>query len=152
MNCLLHVAIMLIIIIEVFIILFLLVRIGNILAIFKINQQTLLSIECQGIFSSWPNWSVQEGKGHCKITPKSTWLSKEMKKSPIVKFEINLFCFLLNPLANTHCRTWTSIINFWIDCWIPMSARQRSSYYLAVLLWLKMTLFSKKAPDKIEKH
>ena len=42
-------------IIKVFIILFLLEGIGNILAISKINQQTLLSIESPGIFFSCPN-------------------------------------------------------------------------------------------------
>ena len=44
MNYLLYVGVMLTII-KVFINLFLLVRIGNILAIFKINQYVLLSIE-----------------------------------------------------------------------------------------------------------
>ena len=50
----LHVGIMLTII-QVLIILFLIVRIGNILAIFKINQLALLSIEGPGRFSSLPN-------------------------------------------------------------------------------------------------
>ena len=54
LSCLLHVGLMLTII-KVFIILLLLVRIVNILAFFKINQLALLSIECPGIFSSWPN-------------------------------------------------------------------------------------------------
>ena len=50
MNYLVHAGVVLTII-KVFIILFLLVRIGNILATFKINQLALLSIECPGIFS-----------------------------------------------------------------------------------------------------
>ena len=50
MNYLLHVGLMLTII-RMFIILFL-VRIGNILVIFEINQWALLSIECPCIFSS----------------------------------------------------------------------------------------------------
>ena len=33
---------------------FLLLGIGNILAISKINQEAVLSIECRGIFFSWP--------------------------------------------------------------------------------------------------
>ena len=74
MNYLLHVGVMLTII-KVFTILFLLVIIGYILGIFKITQLTLLSIECPGIFSFWPNRRVQEGKPHCNITPKSTWFS-----------------------------------------------------------------------------
>ena len=40
---------------EVFIILFLLVGIRDILAIFIINQEAPISVECPGIFSSWPN-------------------------------------------------------------------------------------------------
>ena len=47
-------------IIKVFIILFLSVGIENILAIFKINQEVHLSIECPGIFSSWPNGIGEE--------------------------------------------------------------------------------------------
>ena len=42
-------------IIKVFNILFLLEGIGNILAIFKISKQALLSIECPGIFFACPN-------------------------------------------------------------------------------------------------
>ena len=36
---------------------------------------------------------------------------------PFVKFEIilPLLCFLLDPLTNKHCRTWSSMINLWID-------------------------------------
>ena len=39
------------------------------------------------------------------------------KVSPFVKFEIilPLLCFLLDPLTNKHCRTWSSVINLWID-------------------------------------
>ena len=70
-------------IIKVFIILFLIMGIGNILAVFKINQSALLSNECPGIFSSWPNCRgeeglfvrVQEEGPDCEITPQSTCLS-----------------------------------------------------------------------------
>ena len=39
------------------------------------------------------------------------------KVSPIVKFKIiiSLLCFLLEPLTNKHCRTWSFLINLWID-------------------------------------
>ena len=47
-------------IIKMFVILFLVVGIGNNMAIFKINQEALLSIECPGIFS-WPKWRGEEG-------------------------------------------------------------------------------------------
>ena len=42
---------------------------------------------------------------------------RDKKVSPFVKFEINLpfLCFSLDPLTNKHCRTWSSIINLWID-------------------------------------
>ena len=53
-NYVLYIGLMLTIT-KVFIILFLLVRVGNILAIFKINQYALLSVECLGICPSWPN-------------------------------------------------------------------------------------------------
>ena len=42
-------------IIKVFIILFLLKGIENILVIFKINLKSLLSVECPSVFSSCPN-------------------------------------------------------------------------------------------------
>ena len=39
------------------------------------------------------------------------------KVFPFVKFEIilSLLCFLLDPLTIKHCRTWSSMINLWID-------------------------------------
>ena len=42
---------------------------------------------------------------------------RDEKFSPFVKFEIilPLFCFLLDPLTNKHCRTSSSVINLWID-------------------------------------
>ena len=84
MNDLLHVGLMLTII-KVFIILFLLVRIGIILEIFKINQHTLLSIEHLSIFSSWSNWRgeeglswrVQEGGHIVRLPPRALGCRKE---------------------------------------------------------------------------
>ena len=40
-------------IVKVSIILRILVGIGNIIAVFKTNQQALVSIECQGMFPCW---------------------------------------------------------------------------------------------------
>ena len=42
---------------------------------------------------------------------------RDEKLSPFVKFEIILphLCFLLDHLTNKHCRTWSSMINLWID-------------------------------------
>ena len=61
------------------------------------------------------------------------------KVTPFVKFEIILLllCCLLDPLTNKYCRTWSSMINLWIDsrtCQkekrILLSARQRINNYL----------------------
>ena len=70
-------------IIKVFIILFLLKGIGNILAISEINRQALLSIGCPGIsFLAQTEGErkaffegVQEGRPHYQITSNSTLLS-----------------------------------------------------------------------------
>ena len=42
---------------------------------------------------------------------------RDRKVSAFVKFDKipSLLCFLLDPLANKHCRTWSSMINLWID-------------------------------------
>ena len=42
---------------------------------------------------------------------------RDEKVFPFVKFEIilPLLWFLLDALANTHCRTWGTKINLWID-------------------------------------
>ena len=56
---------------------------------------------------------------YCHITPKSTYLVviRDEKVSSFAKFKIilHLLCFLLGPLTNKHCRTWSSMINLWID-------------------------------------
>ena len=65
-----------------------------------------------------PFWRVQEGGPHCEITPKSNLVViRDEKVSPCVKFEITLAlpCFLLDALANKHCRSWSSMINLWPD-------------------------------------
>ena len=122
---LLHVGLILTIA-KVFIILFLLKGIGNILTIFKINKQALLSVECSGIFSSWSNWRGEEGLFWRVQEARSTlWyysqehfvVIRDEKVSSFVKFEIilPLLCILLDPLTNKHCRTWSPMINLWID-------------------------------------
>ena len=42
---------------------------------------------------------------------------RDEKVSPFVKLEIilPLLCFLLDSLTNKYCRTWSSMINLWID-------------------------------------
>ena len=96
---------------------------GSTLAIFKMNQWTLLSIEFPDIFSSCPDWTGKKGlfwKGGRRGT---TWQDYHLvdirheKVSFFVKFEIilPLLCFLLDPLTNKHCRAWSSMINLWID-------------------------------------
>ena len=62
--------------------------------------------------------------------------TRDEKVSPFVKFEmiLPLFCFLLDPLTNKHCSTWSSMINLWIDyrtCQkqrILLSVRPRFNY------------------------
>ena len=61
---------------------------------------------------------------------------RDKKVSSFAKFEIILpfLCFLLDPLTNKHCRTWSSMINLWRDSrtcqkWrILLSARPRFNY------------------------
>ena len=63
---------------------------------------------------------------------------KDEKVCPFVKFDIilPLFCCLLYPLINEHCRTWSSLINLWIysrnfqKYRILLSARRRYNNYL----------------------
>ena len=99
---------------------------GSTLKIFKIGQWTLLWIEFPDIFSSFPNWRgkrdffwksvIMNWRG---ITLKDYNLVDitHGKVSPLVKFEIilSLLCLLLDPLTNKHYRTWSSLINLWID-------------------------------------
>ena len=42
---------------------------------------------------------------------------RDEKVSPFVKFEtiLPVLCFLLDHFTNKHCRTWSSMINLWID-------------------------------------
>ena len=42
---------------------------------------------------------------------------RDEEVSPFVKSEIilPLLCFLLDPVTNKHYRTWSSMINLWID-------------------------------------
>ena len=71
-----------------------------------------------------------------RLPPRALGCHKRWKTSPFVKFEIilPLLCFLLDPLTNNHCRTWSSMINLQIDSrtcqkWrILLSARPRFNY------------------------
>ena len=73
-----------------------------------------------------------------RLPPRALGCQKKTKVSPFVKFEIIhfLLCFLLDLPTNKLSRTWSSIINLWIDSRtyqkqrILLSARQRSSNYL----------------------
>ena len=99
---------------------------GNTLAIFKTSQWTFLSIEFPDIFSSCPNWRGMKGlfwKGARRGTTLRDYHQENLvdirneKVSPFVKFEIilPLLFFSLNPLTNKHFRTWSYLINLWID-------------------------------------
>ena len=84
------------------------------------------TIECPGIFSSWPNWRGEEGLfGRRKKVGGTLWdyrqehlvVIRDEKISPFVKPEIILLLLwlLLDTLTNKDCRTWSSMINLWID-------------------------------------
>ena len=84
--------------------------------------------------------------GGCKKKGAALWdypqehfvVIRNEKVYPFVKFEIIVpfLCCLLDPLKNKHDRTWSSMINWWIDsrtCQkyrILLSARQRSNKLL----------------------
>ena len=76
----------------------------------------------------------KKGGANCEITD----VIRDEKVSPFVKFELILpfLCFLLYPLRNKHCRTWSSMINLWIDSRtcekqrILLIARLRPNNYL----------------------
>ena len=75
---------------------------------------------------SCPSWKGKKGrfwKGARSGTTLWDYLQEHLavikyeKVSLFVKFEIILLplCFLWDPLTNKHCRTWTSMINLWLD-------------------------------------
>ena len=99
---------------------------GSTLKIFKIGQWILLWIEFPDIFSSFPNWRGkkdlfwQSAIMNWRGTTLQDYNLVDIthgKVSPLVKFEIilSLLCLLLDPLTNKHYRTWSSLINLWID-------------------------------------
>ena len=55
--------------------------------------------------------------GGCKKGDHIVRLSPRALVSPFVKFEIilPLHCFLSDLHTNKHCKTWSSMINLWID-------------------------------------
>ena len=126
LNNLLHVGLMLTII-KVFIIIFLLLEIGNILAIFKTNYKLSFQLSVQ-VYSllGQTEWERKAFFGRMQDAGWNTlWdypqehlvVIRDETVSPFAKFEIllSLLCFLLNPLTNKHCRIRRSIINLWID-------------------------------------
>ena len=118
---------------KVFIILFLLVGIGNILVIW-VSRYILFLAKLKG-----------KGRPFLEGARRATMLWNYpqehlvvIKVPPFVKYKIiqPLLCFLLDSLRNMHCRAWSSMINLWIGSstyqkWrILLSARQRSNNYL----------------------
>ena len=96
--------------INVVIILFLLVRIRNILTIFKIS-------ECPGIFSPWQMKDARREASLQDYPQEQLVVIRDEKLFPFVKFEIilPLLWFLLDPFTNHQCSTWSYIINMGID-------------------------------------
>ena len=98
--------------------------IGNTQAVFRTNQYGLFSVECQGMFYSWPQRRgeegffrrVQEGRRGATLWD---YLQEHLVaiRDETLKVEIilPLLCFLLDALTYKDCRTWISMINFWID-------------------------------------
>ena len=73
-------------------------------------------------YISWPNWKGREGgfkKGATlwDYPQEHVIIIREEKISPFGKFEIilHLLCVLLHLLTDSLCRTWSSMINLWID-------------------------------------
>ena len=127
-----------------FIILFLLVGVGNIQTIFKINKQAPLPIEFSGILSFWANWMgeeflfgrLQEWGATFSGSPQEH-LAVTRDEKLFVKYEIilPLLCFLLDHFTNKHSRTWSCMINLWIDSRTYQKQRillsKRSSFHTA---------------------
>ena len=81
---------------------------------------------------------ARRGATFVRLPPRHLVVIRDEKVSPFVKFEkiLPILCFLLDPLTNKHCRTWSFMINLWVDSrtyqksrTLP-SAGQRSSNYL----------------------
>ena len=119
LNYLLHMGIMLTII------LFLLAGIGNILAISKLSQYVLLQLRVK-VYSLLGQTEgerktffkgCKKGGTFWDYSQEHLVVIRDEKVSPFVKFETILpfLYFLLDPLTNKHCRTWSSMINFWIN-------------------------------------
>ena len=100
------------------------------------QNKTVISKSAQVKWEGKPFWSGQEAyiyplnyllptyRGNVMGERRGTTLQdyhltdiRDEKVSHFVKFEIilPLLCFLLDPLTNKHCRTWSSMINLWID-------------------------------------
>ena len=99
------------------------------------NRELLGNFQNKSVSSAF-NWVSRyilflaklKGKGKLFVGPErraTLWdypqwhlvVIREEKVSPFVKFEIilHLLCFILHLLTNKLCRTWSSIINLWID-------------------------------------
>ena len=83
------------------------------------SVSSLLSVKCSGIFSSYPDWREEEGffrrvqkGGHIvRLMPKALGCHDCHDHEMILP----LLYFLLDPFTNKYCRTWSSMINLWID-------------------------------------
>ena len=130
-------------IIKEFNILFPLLEIVNILAIFKINQFQL-SFQVYSLLGQTDGERKAFFKG-CKkgghivrLPPGAPGCHKRWKSLFFCEIWNNPIppLFFIRPLTNEHCKTWSSMINLWIDSRtnqklrIPLLARQRSSNYL----------------------
>ena len=81
-----------------------------------VSRYILILAKLKGIGS--PFWDgARRGATLWGYSQEHLVVIKDEKVSPFVKFEIMLplLCFLLDPLTNKHCRTWSSMINLWID-------------------------------------
>ena len=112
-------------IIKVFIILFVPVGIGNILRVSKQGSKLFFQMSFQ-VYSRLGQTerggrpfleSQKRELSSIRLPPRALGKCKRWKNFSFWKFEIILpvRCCLVEPLTNKCCRTWSSMINSWID-------------------------------------
>ena len=97
-----------------------------------------MSFQVYSLYSQTKLEAARRGTALWNYPQEHFLVIKDKNVSPFVKFETILpfLCCLLDPFTNKHCRTWSSLINLWIDSRICqkyrilLSARKRTNDYL----------------------
>ena len=100
------------------------VAIRNTLAIFIANLWVFISVECPGMFTSWPNWRGEEGLFWGCRKGAALW-DYHQEHLVVIRDEKEIsFCeiwnnptpslFLMRSPTNKHCRARNFLINLWI--------------------------------------